>query len=197
MWAMSDPQLKSLPDDYLSNLNDDTSSLFVVWHLTRKGGVAFCTDLEETHYKPGTPRNALFELLVYQNFPPEPYWIARVPLSERALVEDVARKHGLRLQNGVPFVYEEPGSGVVMIAADRPHRIPKGARVFPLRSPRTFTLGANTPNDGVPVVEKCVVMNAKTGRTARDPLSEVLAAAAERTVRDIVNRERTDRAKRN
>jgi hypothetical protein len=86
-------------------------------------GVRECSQtLEDAHYKPGTPRNDLFQLRLIQ-------WegllwaLITIPIAEREFMDRAAAANGLRVANGVP----------TMISRD-------GIAKFPANGPRVFTL---------------------------------------------------------
>lgn len=86
-------------------------------------GVALClTELEHTHYPPGSPKNDNFLLRILKWS--EMVWVVvSIPISDKHLMEEVASKCGLRIANGVPTILSSSGD-----------------EQFPVNNERVFTL---------------------------------------------------------
>ena len=89
--------------DQLIALGSDPTQLKIVSMLQRPGTQAFMEETENTHYTPGTERNALFNLNLL-NWEGLVWCIIAVPIGDRALVEAILPRHGLRMVLGTPYM---------------------------------------------------------------------------------------------
>ena len=64
--------------------------------------------LEFTHYLPGTPRNDLFHLRVF-NWMDIIWGIASIPVAEKGFMESIARVNRLRIVHGSPILFDGDG----------------------------------------------------------------------------------------
>lgn len=109
-------------DAEFAHIADDKSRLFIVTMMTRPGAGVFLVDLEYHHYPPGSPKNHDFQMIVSVWSDME--WATiHVPIEHKELVEEVAKRNGMRLADGVPTLL---GNGA--------------PEVFPVNGDNVFTL---------------------------------------------------------
>ena len=108
---------------------------------TRSGVRLFSVALEYRHYFPCTPKNDEFFLFTV-SWRGLIWLIVSVPEGEREIANKVAEQVGLRVANGVPFFFTDPGTGIQACGAMRPNNDDEEIvnEWFPLNDERTFTL---------------------------------------------------------
>lgn len=118
-------------EDFQKFLEDPSLIHYVGMIHPPRPGVSDCVQtLEHAYYKPGTPRNNLFNLRIIK-WEDITWVIVSIPITEKAKMESVAKVSGLRIANGVPMMIDS-----------------KGRRRFPASNERVFTL-ENVPGHPV------------------------------------------------
>lgn len=172
-------------------LNERTCQLHIICLVPRKGGAEFFKSLEFTHYAPGTPANDQLDMC-FHLWGGMTWCIASVPLRDRAKVEDICRRHTMRLVDGYPVMVADDSAGrVVGVGATRVERFKDKSKIidtFPLTSRRTFTL----EQDYGPGAKGPIVTGIHATSTAKEFWSAI-EEAADAAWRDILK----DRASRN
>jgi len=91
----------------LEVLAGDTAMFYVVGATFRPGVVEFSTRLEHEHYRPGTPKNSKYRLIIV-NWPLDEWkvrwYVIGFPVEDRHTAERVAKECGLRFADGVPLL---------------------------------------------------------------------------------------------
>lgn len=90
-------------DEQLKVFVTDLKWVHFVAMLQRPGVSACMETLEETHYKPGTDANGLFELRL-KNWEGIIGVIVSIPVEDKPKMERAAAANGLRIANGVPHM---------------------------------------------------------------------------------------------
>lgn len=109
-------------DEALQAFLADPSRVHFVSMLLRPRVSEAISELEHTHYPPGTPKNDDFHLRM-MNWEGMQFVMASIPAKDRGLMQQVVSTHKLRIANGVP----------TMVGPD-------GVKRFPADNERVFTL---------------------------------------------------------
>jgi hypothetical protein len=127
----------------LEAAGNDRDKLVIATLMSRPGAMQFSMELEETHFAPGTGRNPLFEMALLKWPEPHIVWaVIIVPIEAKPWAQGIAKKHGLRLADGVPH-FVEWERNVPLLAAVRqlpPELTAKPHKVFPAKGANVFTL---------------------------------------------------------
>jgi hypothetical protein len=82
--------------------------MHIATYAVRPGSAAFARVLELKYYRPGTPRNDQFNISFIRDFggPGMPPWVViHIPLIDRTIAEQVAKETGMKLADGLPFIF--------------------------------------------------------------------------------------------
>jgi len=117
-------------DEDLQEFLNDESYIHYVAMATRPGVCECITRLEWLHYRPGTSRNDLFLLRIFEWH--SLHWVGvSIPIEEKGFMEKIANESGLKVSDGIPTMISD---GEVS--------------VFPMCNERVFSL---TNTSGHPV----------------------------------------------
>ena len=116
------PYKTPMREDALDGMVTDRTRIFYALMLSRSGAEGCLSDLEHTHYSPGTPRNELFTLVLL-TWGDLVWALIGIPQSDKEFMARAAAANGLRVADGVPHIVD--GYGI--------HR-------FPAHGPNVFTL---------------------------------------------------------
>jgi hypothetical protein len=132
-----------MSDEQLQKLSNDQSLLHIVTpYLLRPQMIECVVAIEHEHYPPGTPHNAQFMLTIIKWQAME-FAVASVPMKDKPIIEALCARHGMRLADGYPHLFE---GGTC-------HR-------FPMNTPNVFTMEPDHKQPG-PHVTAIVEFNKK------------------------------------
>lgn len=109
-------------DEQLQKFLENGQFMHFVGMYIRPGVKEWISLLEHTHYIPRTPRNEFFQLRIIE-WEDMIWFLVSIPVAERHLAEETAKKCGIRIADGVPTMF---------------HR--EGVTRFPADNERVFTL---------------------------------------------------------
>lgn len=116
------------PGEYitLKQMTANPDRLYMAAALWRPGVQSFMSDIEMLDFPWGTPENDLFEVFMV-HWPEDEdlqFLVIGVPKDYRPKAEALAKKHGLRIANGLPTIIKaEPGGKSItqFFPADHDH----------------------------------------------------------------------------
>jgi len=115
----------SISDEEIATLAaDNPHQLFLAGCVGVRPGLADAIkEIEDSLYPPDHPENAKFELIFIRwKAMPELLWQVFIfPLDERSLVEPVLNKHGFRISDGIPTVFDEKPEPTLFPINDAPN----------------------------------------------------------------------------